>query len=122
MSSQPTLARLENGITGRELDRLRDWLDQPYVDSLAPSTSRGVLDIDSTDDPAHGAQEQVAFHGFHDQHMDHPLLVFDGETGQLATALLRPGRAHAPRGAATIRARLILACCRALAGAIRAHP
>ena len=64
MSSQPTLTRLENGISGRELDRLRDWLEQSYVASLAPSTSLVVLDIDSTDNPAHGPQEQVAFHGF----------------------------------------------------------
>jgi len=109
LSSQPTLTRLENGISGRELNRLRDWLERSYVDSLAPSTALVVLDIDSTDDPAHGAQEQVAFHGFYDQHMLHPLLVFDGETGQLVTALLRPGRAHAARGAATILERLIRA-------------
>ncbi len=109
LSSQPTLTRFENGISGRELNRLRDWLERSYVDSLAPSTSLVVLDIDSTDDPAHGAQEQVAFHGFYDQHMYHPLLVFDGETGQLVTALLRPGRAHAARGAATILERLIRA-------------
>ena len=122
LSSQPTLTRLEDGISGRELDRLRAWLEQSYVASLAPSTPLVVLDIDSTDDPAHGAQEQVAFHGFYDQHRDHPLLVFDGETGQLVTALLRPVRAHAARGAATILERLICACCRALAGAVRAHP
>jgi hypothetical protein len=109
LSSQPTLTRLENGISGRELNRLRDWLEQSYVASLAPSTPLVVLDIDSTDDPAHGAQEQVAFHGFYDQHMYHPLLVFDGETGQLVTALLRPGRAHAARGATTILERLIRA-------------
>lgn len=109
LSSQPTLTRLENGLSGRELNRLRDWLERTYVDSLAPSTALVVLDIDSTDDPAHGAQEQVAFHGFYDQHMYHPLLVFDGETGDLVTALLRPGRAHAARGAATILERLIRA-------------
>ena len=57
LSSQPTLTRLENGISGRELNRLRDWLEQSYVDSLDPSTSLVVLDIDSTDDPAHGSQE-----------------------------------------------------------------
>lgn len=109
LSSQPTLTRFENGLSGHELNRLRDWLECSYVDSLAPTTPLVVLDIDSTDDPAHGAQEQVAFHGFYDQHMYHPLLVFDGETGQLVTALLRPGRAHAARGAATILDRVIRA-------------
>ena len=56
----------------------------------------------------------MAFLGFHDQHMAHPLLVLDGETGQLVTALLRPGRAHAARGAATSFERLLRACGRAL--------
>jgi hypothetical protein len=58
-----------------------------------------VLDIDSTDDPTHGQQQLSFFHGFYDQHMVHPLLIFDG-TGQLVTALLRSGRAHAAQGAA----------------------
>ena len=57
-----------------------------------------VLDIDSTDDPTHGQQEGAAYHGYYGQHMYHPLLVFDGETGQLITALLRPGTVHASRG------------------------
>lgn len=109
LSSQPTLTRLENGITGRELNRLWRWFEQTYVDSLDPSTPSVVLDIDGTDDPTHGSQQQSFFHGFYDQHMLHPLLVFDGESGQLVTALLRPGRAHAARGAATILDRLIRA-------------
>jgi len=109
LSSQPTLSRFENGVTGRELNRLWRWFEQEYVESLAPTTQVVVLDIDGTDDPTHGAQQLSFFHGFYDQHMFHPLLVFDGESGQLITALLRPGRAHAARGATTILERLIRA-------------
>jgi hypothetical protein len=39
--------------------------------------------------------------------MYHPLLVFDGETGQLITAVLRPGTCHASRGALAILKRLV---------------
>ncbi|MCW5806636.1 MAG: transposase [Deltaproteobacteria bacterium] len=46
-------------------------------------------------------------HGFFDQHMFHPWLVFDALSGQLITALLRPGRAHAAKDATTILTRLI---------------
>jgi hypothetical protein len=49
-----------------------------------------VLDLDGTDDPTHGAQQGSAYHGYYRQHQYHPLLVFDGETGQLITAVLRP--------------------------------
>jgi hypothetical protein len=109
LSSQPTLSRFENGITGRELNQLWRRYEQQYVDRLDPATSFVVLDIDGTDDPTHGDQQLSFFHGFYDQHMFHPVLVFDGDSGELITALLRPGKAHAARGAATILDRLIRA-------------
>ena len=76
-----------------------------------------VLDLDSTDDPTHGEQEGSAYHGYFRQHMYHPLLVFDGETGQFITAILRPGTAHAGHGALAILKRLV----RAAAGALAAR-
>jgi hypothetical protein len=39
--------------------------------------------------------------------MYHPLLVFDGETGQLITAILRPGTCHDSRGAVAVLKRLV---------------
>lgn len=109
MSSQPTLSRFENAVTGRELNRLLRTYEQDYFDELAPTTDLIVLDIDSTDDETHGDQQLAFFHGFYDHHMFHPLLVFDGLSGQLITALLRPGRAHAAKGSITILTRLIRA-------------
>jgi len=61
-----------------------------------------VLDIDSTDDPTYGAQEGTAYHGYYNQHMYHPLLVFDGQTDQLITTVLRPGNVHASRGVISV--------------------
>ncbi|MCI0433478.1 MAG: IS1380 family transposase [Gemmatimonadetes bacterium] len=109
LSSQPTLSRLENAITGRELNRLCRQLEQSYVDTLDLSAAFVVLDIDGTDDATHGGQQLSIFHGYYDQHMFHPVLVFDGECGQLISALLRPGNAHAARGAATMLERIIRA-------------
>lgn len=39
--------------------------------------------------------------------MLHPLLVFDGDTGHLITAVLRPGTVHASRGALAVLQRLV---------------
>jgi hypothetical protein len=109
LSSQPTLSRLENAVTGRELNQLWREFEHDYVDELAPTTEVIVLDIDATDDETHGDQQLSFFHGFYDHHMFHPLLVFDALSGQLITALLRPGRAHAAKGATSILTRLIRA-------------
>ncbi len=107
LSSQPTLSRFENAIDGRSLNQMRDWFEQSYVDGLDENTDLVVLDIDSTDDPTHGRQQLSFFHGYYDQHMFHPLLVIDAKSGQLASVLLRPGNAHASRGAGTVLERLI---------------
>jgi hypothetical protein len=39
--------------------------------------------------------------------MYHPLLIFDGETDQLITAMLRPGNVHAGRGSVPVLRRLV---------------
>ena len=39
------------------------------------------MDMDVTDDPAHGQQEFTFFHGYYGQYMYHPLFVFDGASG-----------------------------------------
>jgi len=71
------------------------------------SAARLRLDLDSTDDPTHGDQERTAYHAYYGQHMYHPLLIFDGDTNQLITAILRPGNAHASRGVLTVLRALV---------------
>lgn len=66
-----------------------------------------LLDLDSTDDPTPGEQEGALYHGYYGQHMYHPLLVFDGGSGQLITAVLRQGNSHAGRGAVAVLKRLV---------------
>ncbi len=39
--------------------------------------------------------------------MYHPLLVFDGDTDQLVTAVLRPGNSHAGRGAVAVLKQIV---------------
>ena len=96
LASQPTLSRLENAVDRHAVERLAEALVDLYVRERgrAGVPRRIVLDLDGTADPAHGEQEGVAYHGYYRQHMYHPLLVFDGETGHLITAVLRPGNVH----------------------------
>jgi len=109
LASQPTLSRLENAIDRHAAERLAEALVDLYVcqrGQLGPP-SRVLIDVDGTDDPAHGDQEGVAYHGFYGQHMYHPLLVFDGETGHLITVVLRPGNVHGSRFLVLVLRRLV---------------
>jgi len=96
LASQPTLSRLENAVDRHAVERLAEALADLYLRERgrAGVPTRILLDLDGTADPAHGEQEGVAYHGYYRQHMYHPLLVFDADTGQLITAVLRPGNVH----------------------------
>lgn len=109
LASQPTLSRLENAADRRACYRLALALADLYIRERGRDgvPARILLDLDSTADPAHGRQEGAAYHGYYRQHMLHPLLVFDGDTGQLVAAVLRPGTAHASRGAVAVLKRLL---------------
>jgi Transposase DDE domain group 1 len=109
LASQPTLSRLENAVDRHAVERLAEALAGLYIRERGRdgAPARILLDLDGTDDPAHGEQEGVAYHGYYRQHMYHPLLIFDGETGHLITAILRPGNAHGSRFGVLVLRRLL---------------
>jgi Transposase DDE domain group 1 len=111
LASQPTFSRLENAIGPRTCYRLAQALGDVYLRERERDgvPTHVVLDLDGTDDPTHGAQEGSAYHGYYRQHMYHPLLVHDGTTGQLITAVLRPGTVHASHGVVAILTRIVTA-------------
>lgn len=109
LASQPTFSRLENAVDWRTCYRLAVALVEIYLQERERQgrPTHILLDLDTTDDPTYGKQEATAYHGYYREHMYHPLLIFDGETNQLITAVLRPGNAHASRGVAAILRRLV---------------
>jgi hypothetical protein len=57
------------------------------------ATQRVVLDIDSTEIPVYGNQENSAYNGHFESTCYHPLLLFNSE-GDCLAAKLRPGNVH----------------------------
>lgn len=106
-ASQPTLSRFENQVTAKDLRRLSDWFLDLYLKTHPGPRKVIVLDMDATDDPTHGKQQLSFFHGYYEEHMYHPLLVFDGRTGFPLAAVLRPGNTHASHGALAVLKRLV---------------
>jgi hypothetical protein len=56
-----------------------------------------VLDMDSTEIPVYGAQEQSAYNGHFESTCYHPLLLFNRD-GDCLVAKLRPGNVHSAEG------------------------
>lgn len=103
------MSRRENAVTAGACLRMVLALGEVYIGQRGEDGAPGevLLDFDSTDDPTHGGQEGSRYHGYYGRHMYHPLLVFDGDTGQLITAILRPGNAHSSSGAVAILRRIV---------------
>ena len=64
------------------------------------SPQRVVLDMDSTEIPVYGQQEQSAYNGHFESSCYHPLLLFNRE-GDCLAAKLRPGNVHSADGEIT---------------------
>jgi hypothetical protein len=82
------LAQEENfaglGAINRELIGKAETIESPR---------REVLDMDSTEIPVYGQQEQSAYNGHFESTCYHPLLLFNRE-GDCLGAKLRPGNVH----------------------------
>ena len=79
----PGLARVNRELIGKA-----EALNSPY---------RTVLDMDSTEIPVYGEQEQSAYNGHFESTCFHPLLLFNRE-GDCLAAKLRPGNVHSAEG------------------------
>ena len=106
LASQPTLSRLENTVTIASLFKLIDLTIRQGVErvkakhggTLPRSPHRVTIDLDPTDDPAHGQQQLSFFHGFYDQHQHYPMIVSEETTKHVFIAWLRHGTAGAGLG------------------------
>jgi len=99
LASQPTHSRFENAISVRSLFRLRDVFIDQFIASFATPPQHLTFDIDAVDDPAHGEQQLVLFHGYFDQYQYFPSFITSADNDQVVVLSLRPGAVHAALGA-----------------------
>jgi hypothetical protein len=99
LASQPTLSRFENAITVASLKRLRDVFIDQFIASFATPPRHLTFDLDAVDDPAHGEQQLVLFHGYFDQYQYFPSFITCAGNDQTVMVSLRPGAVHAALGA-----------------------
>jgi hypothetical protein len=99
LASQPTHSRFENVIDIPSLKRLRDVFIDQFLASFAEPPRWLTFDFDAVDDPAHGEQQLVLFHGYYEQYQYLPLVVTCADNDQVVLLSLRPGNVHAALGA-----------------------
>jgi len=98
LGSQPTMTRLENRVTKKELSKIRSMFVEHYLARFKEAPKQIILDVDGWDDPTHGQQEFSFYHGFYEQHMYFPVQISDAEMGVPVVELLRAGNKHPGKG------------------------
>ena len=102
LMSQPTLSRLENAPSWRELARMGLSMIDLFCDSADHVPDRIVLDIDDTDDTVHGGQQLALFNAHYDDYCFQPIHIFEAATAKPVLSLLRPGKRPSGKEAARI--------------------
>lgn len=100
LGSSPTLCRLEQRATRADIVALNRVLIDQFIASQNGCPDELVLDIDASDIPLHGDQEQAEFHAYYDHYCYLPLYVFAGHA--MLACVLRRSRIDGARHAAAV--------------------
>ena len=94
LMSQPTLSRLENAADAMTLYKIGRGFIDAFCKGYATAPASIELDIDDTDDMAHGQQEFVLFNTHAGGHCFQPMKIFEAKSGMPLVALLRRPSPH----------------------------
>ena len=99
LASQPSLSRFFRRFDHQAMDSLiqgnQEILDK--VHQFRGSKSL-IIDLDSTHSDTYGKQEAAAYNAHYGTVGFHPLVAFDGMTGDFLKAQLRPGNVYTSNG------------------------
>lgn len=107
LASGPTFSRLENAVTPQDMYRMAQAFVDQFIHSYSEAPSVIVLDMDHSEDPTHGQQELALYNHHYRNHCYLPLFIFEGLSGNLITAALRPGKRPSGAENASILKRVI---------------
>ena len=107
LASGPTFSRLENRLRRKDIYRLARAFVDAFIASYAAPPSVIVLDMDHSEDRTHGQQELAFYNHYYGSHCYLPLFLFEGLSGKLITAVLRPGKRPTGRENAAIIGRVL---------------
>lgn len=99
LASQPSLSRFFRRFDQTSIEQLQQ-ANQELLDKV--HSFRGskalIFDLDSTHSDTYGNQESVAYNSHYGTIGYHPLVAFDGVTGDFLKASLRPGNVYTSNG------------------------
>ena len=99
IASQASLSRFWDRISEENIHQMQE-LNQAMIDKvrLARNTTELIFDLDSTHSDTYGHQEKTDYNAHYQTNGYHPLVAFDGLTGDFLKAELRSGNVYTSNG------------------------
>lgn len=92
LASGATISRFEHAATRQDIYRVSAALVEQFIAGFATPPKCLILDLDHSEDACYG-QQPLAFYNHHYRSTCYlPLMIFDGLSGALVAAVLRPGK------------------------------
>lgn len=107
LCSQPTMTRLENHVTKRDLYRIGCLFVENFIKSFKKVPKRIILDADDTNANTYGTQQLTLFNDYYGEYCYMPLLIYEGLSGKMLLPILRPGRRNKSLNVSKILIRII---------------
>ena len=92
LASQPTISRFANRVSRTALYRMALVLVEQCIASYRRPPKVLVLDVDDTEDPVPGDQDQARYDGYYGGYCCLPLHLYEGLSGRLLTSILQAKR------------------------------
>ena len=99
LASQSSISRLYDRVVEETIHTLQVF-NQALIDNarLVRNDTNLIIDLDSTHSDTFGNQEQTAYNAHYGTNGYHPLVAFDGLTGDFLKAKLRSGNQYTSNG------------------------
>lgn len=92
LASGSTISRFEHAVCRKDIYRVSEALVEQFIAGYATPPEALVLDLDHAEDAVYGQQEFAFYHHHYRSTCYLPLMIFEGLSGALVTAVLRPGK------------------------------
>src|SRR6266404_473151 len=92
VASQPTISRFETRVSRPEIYRMALVFMDQFIASYNRPPEVIVLDVDDTEDRAHGEQEHIRYDGYYGGYCFMPFHLYEGLSGRLITTILKAKR------------------------------
>lgn len=92
LSSQPTMSRLENSLSNRDLYKIAEALLNSFITSYKTPPEFIIIDADDTNSTTYGQQELNFYNHYYGDYCYMPLHIYEGVSGKLMSTILKPGR------------------------------